>query len=205
MNHDKFTKKKNSAIKEGFKSAKKKAKKEKAAAIDKRFEEKRQQRAAMFAEAERQASGRAEPIPKKEAGPHGKPEAKFNNVPATAKQQGDKKSGFKHRSGEKVFNTAKAAARPTPKPKSTTTPASDKPKTESRPGEMPLNKFLAHCGVTSRRDAVSVIKEGKIKVNNTVVLEPAFKVTDKDEVTFNGKRLYVSKNMVYILLNKPKD
>jgi 23S rRNA pseudouridine2605 synthase len=205
MNHDKFTKKKNSAIKEGFKSAKKKAKKEKAAAIDKRFEDKRQQRAAMFAEAERQASGKTSPAAKK--APDGKekserPEPRFNNEPLTSKPAKDKKPEFKRRSGEKVFNTAKAAARPTPKKGPA---ASDKPKVEGRPGEMPLNKYLAHCGVTSRRDAVSVIKEGKVKVNDAVILEPAFKVIDKDAVTYNGKRLYVSKNMVYILLNKPKD
>ena len=72
-------------------------------------------------------------------------------------------------------------------------------------GEMPLNKFLAHCGVCSRRDAVTIIKEGKVKVNDVVVLEPAFKVSGKDKVKHNGKDLFVSKNLVYILLNKPKD
>lgn len=71
--------------------------------------------------------------------------------------------------------------------------------------QMPLNKFLAHCGVCSRRDAVTLIKEGKVKVNNTVVLEPAFKVSEKDDISFNGKKIFVTKNLVYILLNKPKD
>ena len=71
--------------------------------------------------------------------------------------------------------------------------------------EMPLNKFIAHCGVGSRRDAVPLIKEGKITVNGNVITEPGFKVTDKDVVMFNGKKLFVTKNMVYILLNKPKD
>jgi 23S rRNA pseudouridine2605 synthase len=71
--------------------------------------------------------------------------------------------------------------------------------------EMPLNKYLAHCGVTSRRDAVSLIIDGKVSVNKKVITQPAFKVSEKDEVIFNGKRLYVTKNLVYILLNKPKD
>lgn len=70
---------------------------------------------------------------------------------------------------------------------------------------MPLNKFLAHCGVCSRRDAVAFIKNEKIKVNNTVVTEPGYKVQPADEVKFNGKKLFVTKNLVYILLNKPKD
>ena len=76
---------------------------------------------------------------------------------------------------------------------------------DSDTSQMPLNKFLAHCGVTSRRDAVSLITDGKVSVNKVIVTEPAFKVSDKDEVVFNGKRLFVTKNLVYILLNKPKD
>lgn len=86
--------------------------------------------------------------------------------------------------------------------------ASSKPvtfKKEETGGAMPLNKFLAHCGVCSRRDAVALIKEEKVKVNGTIITEPGHKVTDKDEVKFNGKRIYVQKELVYILLNKPKD
>ncbi|MGI8583205.1 MAG: pseudouridine synthase [Chitinophagaceae bacterium] len=71
--------------------------------------------------------------------------------------------------------------------------------------EMPLNKFIAHCGVGSRREAVPLIKDGKITLNGNVITEPGFKVTDKDVVMFNGKKLFVTKNRVYILLNKPKD
>ena len=70
---------------------------------------------------------------------------------------------------------------------------------------MPLNKYVAHCGICSRRDAVPIIKEGKIKVNNEVILEPGFKVSPTDEVFFAGKKIIPEKNLVYILLNKPKD
>jgi 23S rRNA pseudouridine2605 synthase len=71
-------------------------------------------------------------------------------------------------------------------------------------GEMPLNKYIAHCGLCSRRKAVDYVKEGKVTVNGTVVTEPAFKVTTKDQVTVNSKKLSIQKNLVYILLNKPK-
>jgi 23S rRNA pseudouridine2605 synthase len=71
--------------------------------------------------------------------------------------------------------------------------------------EMPLNKFLAHCGVTSRRDAVQLITSGKVSVNKKIITQPAFKVNEKDDVFYNGKKLHVTKNLVYILLNKPKD
>ena len=87
-------------------------------------------------------------------------------------------------------------------PKKTTSKPAD---TKTTDIAMPLNKFLAHCGVASRREAVTFITEGKIKVNKEVVTEPGYKVQPTDEVIFNGKKLYVTKNLVYILLNKPKD
>lgn len=78
-------------------------------------------------------------------------------------------------------------------------------KNNSSNAEMPLNKFIAHCGITSRRDAVSLITKGKITVNKKIITQPAFKVNEKDDVFYNGKKLFVTKNLVYILLNKPKD
>jgi 23S rRNA pseudouridine2605 synthase len=72
-------------------------------------------------------------------------------------------------------------------------------------GIMPLNKFMAHCGVCSRRDAVDLITSGKVKINGTIATEPGYKVKQSDEVIYNGKKLFVTKNLVYILINKPKD
>ncbi len=71
--------------------------------------------------------------------------------------------------------------------------------------QMPLNKYIAHCGVCSRRDAVELIKDGKVKVNNDTITEPGYKVAERDEVKVSGKKVYPVKNLVYILLNKPKD
>ena len=70
---------------------------------------------------------------------------------------------------------------------------------------MPLNKYLAHSGVCSRRDAVEIIKSGKVNVNGEVVTEPGHKISPTDAVIFNGKKLHPVKDLVYILLNKPKD
>lgn len=102
---------------------------------------------------------------------------------------------------------AKANAAPVKNARQKNTPAAAPviKKTVAPDAQMPLNKFLAHCGVCSRREAVDVIKAEKVKVNGTVVTEPAFKVSEQDEVFFNGKKLFVTKNLVYILLNKPKD
>jgi 23S rRNA pseudouridine2605 synthase len=76
-----------------------------------------------------------------------------------------------------------------------------KPETEN----MPLNKFIAHCGICSRRDAAELVKEGKVKVNNEAITEPGHKISAKDDIRVNGKKVSLAKNLVYILLNKPKD
>ena len=70
---------------------------------------------------------------------------------------------------------------------------------------MPLNKFIAHAGICGRREAAEIVKKGMVKVNNELVTEPGHKVSAKDEVKVNGKKVFLAKNLVYILLNKPKD
>ena len=70
---------------------------------------------------------------------------------------------------------------------------------------MPLNKYISHAGVCARREAAELVKKGVIKVNGKVITEPGHKVSSKDEVFVNGKKVFLSKNLVYILLNKPKD
>jgi 23S rRNA pseudouridine2605 synthase len=70
---------------------------------------------------------------------------------------------------------------------------------------MPLNKFVAYGGVCSRRDAVELIKGGKVKVNGELILEPGHKVAPSDLVSVSGKPVKRVNNLVYILLNKPKD
>ena len=71
--------------------------------------------------------------------------------------------------------------------------------------QMPLNKYIAHSGVCSRRDAAELIKSGKVKLNGEVVTEPGRKVLEKDVVTVANKKVYPVADLVYILLNKPKD
>ncbi len=70
---------------------------------------------------------------------------------------------------------------------------------------MPLNKFIAHAGICGRREAAELVKEGKVTVNGDKVFEPGYKVTGKDKVIVKGKQVFLQKNAVYILLNKPKD
>ncbi|MBC7850642.1 MAG: rRNA pseudouridine synthase [Chitinophagaceae bacterium] len=71
--------------------------------------------------------------------------------------------------------------------------------------QMPLNKYLAHAGICSRRDAADIVKSGKVMVNDQKITEPGYKVKHGDEVKVAGKKITAQKNLVYILLNKPKD
>lgn len=152
--------KNNAAIKEKHKQDKKRVKKERAAGIEKHFEEKRVARTRGFEN---------KPVPEKRTDKRQKYPQNKTEIPVKSPSAGET---FKKSSGYP---------------------------------EMPLNKFLAHCGVTSRRDAVTLIIEGKVSVNKKITTQPAFKVNEKDDVFYNGKKLYVTKNLVYILLNKPKD
>lgn len=67
-----------------------------------------------------------------------------------------------------------------------------------------LQKFLANCGVASRRKCEELILDGKISVNGEIVKELGIKIDPTvDKVTYCGKYVQNIKNMVYILLNKP--
>ena len=84
-------------------------------------------------------------------------------------------------------------------------PKSQIPNPKSQTDIMPLNKFIAHAGISGRREAAEIVKQGLVKVNNQVITEPGHKVSGKDEIRVNGKKIFLAKNLVYILLNKPKD
>jgi 23S rRNA pseudouridine2605 synthase len=66
-----------------------------------------------------------------------------------------------------------------------------------------LNKFLAHAGISSRREADTLIQAGLVKVNGKVVTEMGHKVGPGDEVRYNDA-IVRSEKKVYLLLNKPK-
>lgn len=66
-----------------------------------------------------------------------------------------------------------------------------------------LQKVIAQSGVTSRRKAEELIKEGKVKVNGVVVTELGTKVSSKDEIAVND-RIIEKEVKEYYLLNKPR-
>lgn len=71
--------------------------------------------------------------------------------------------------------------------------------------EMRLHKYLAHCGVASRRKAETLIEAGIVSVNGSIVTEQGLIIdTEKDRVAVNGEPVR-QETKVYVLLHKPKD
>ena len=69
--------------------------------------------------------------------------------------------------------------------------------------EMRLQRYLAQCGVASRRSAEVMISEGRVTVNGSVVTEMGTKVSGRDQVCVDGKPVRPERNKIYIMINKP--
>lgn len=68
-----------------------------------------------------------------------------------------------------------------------------------------LQKYMARCGVASRREAENIILDGRVKVNKKIVTELGVKVDeDNDKVFLDGELIKPEKKLYYIMLNKPK-
>lgn len=67
-----------------------------------------------------------------------------------------------------------------------------------------LQKYLAECGVASRRKCEEYILQGKVQVNGKTVTELGTKINpQKDKIKFENKEIQKEKKNIYILLNKP--
>jgi 23S rRNA pseudouridine2605 synthase len=68
-----------------------------------------------------------------------------------------------------------------------------------------LQKIISRAGITSRRQAEVLIREGRVKVNGLVERELGAKADpDRDEVSVDGKRILVLPEQVYFMLHKPE-
>ena len=68
-----------------------------------------------------------------------------------------------------------------------------------------LNQFLSRSGISSRRDADELIKTGKIKVNGKPVRTLGVKVDSaKDKIEFQNQEVIITREKVYLALNKPR-
>ncbi len=70
---------------------------------------------------------------------------------------------------------------------------------------MRINKYIASCGIASRRKAEELILENRVKVNGKVINELSLKIDEKkDKVEVDGKIIGLEEELVYIMLNKPE-
>jgi len=69
---------------------------------------------------------------------------------------------------------------------------------------MRLQVALAHAGLASRRRSADLVRQGKVKVNGRVVLEPGFRVDPARDIITCGRERCVPEKPIYILLNKPR-
>ena len=71
-------------------------------------------------------------------------------------------------------------------------------------GKVRLQKFLAECGVASRRKSEELIEQGKVRVNGKIASIGDKINPKKDTVTVSGKKIVKSKSFTYIMLHKPR-
>lgn len=191
-NFDKFANpKKGSAIKEAFRQEKKKVKLEARAAGEEMRKKKIEKMRGINSEKEN-----------KDQAPRFKQQdksgSKYEGRSSNKSEVRNRESGVKGNSQT-----------PDPKRQTKQTPDSIPNARDQTPNAalavMPLNKYIAHSGVCGRREAAELVKEGKVTVNGDKIFEPGYKVSGADKVNVKGKQVFLQKNAVYILLNKPKD
>ncbi|MDD3765772.1 MAG: pseudouridine synthase [Eubacteriales bacterium] len=69
--------------------------------------------------------------------------------------------------------------------------------------EIRLQKYIADCGIASRRKAEEMILQKRVAVNGEIVTQLGTKVGQDDVVTVDGQRIKPTSKKVYVLLNKP--
>jgi len=69
---------------------------------------------------------------------------------------------------------------------------------------MRINKYIAACGVCSRRKAEEYILSGRVRINDMVVSILSADVKENDEVFLDEKKIELESKYVYLMLNKPR-
>jgi 23S rRNA pseudouridine2605 synthase len=67
-----------------------------------------------------------------------------------------------------------------------------------------LAKYIARCGISSRRDAEEIILEGRVSVNKKIITDLAFNVDDSDTVSINGINIDFIDEVRMFLMHKPR-
>ena len=70
---------------------------------------------------------------------------------------------------------------------------------------MRINKYLAHCGVASRRKAEALILDGRITVNGRIIRDLSVTISEGDKVRLDESLVKIPQNFEYYILHKPKE
>ena len=193
-NFDKFANQtRGSAVKEAFRQEKKKIKQE-ARAAGEEMRQKKLDKKRGIDTSDKETKPQQTKFRPQDKGKPGVPTKKYEVRGTKKSEVRSEKSGVKN---QNISNPT------TQTPDAKLLPAQPGPNSDL--SVMPLNKFIAHAGVCGRREAAELVKEGKATVNGDKIFEPGYKVTSNDKVTVKGKQVFLQRNAVYILLNKPKD
>ncbi len=69
-----------------------------------------------------------------------------------------------------------------------------------------INRFLAQCGIASRRRAEELVLGGRVEINRKTIRDLATRVDPScDSVSVDGRPVTLSRGYVYLVMNKPKD
>lgn len=69
---------------------------------------------------------------------------------------------------------------------------------------MRISKYIAHCGICSRRSAEPAVIDGRVKVNGKIIRELSAQVQPDDIVELDGKPIFPEERHTYIMLYKPE-
>jgi 23S rRNA pseudouridine2605 synthase len=76
-------------------------------------------------------------------------------------------------------------------------------KTEENTG-IRINKYLASCGLCSRREADKMIDAGRVQVNGEIITQMGMKIQPNDLVLVDDKPVDNNQEQIYMLYNKPR-
>ena len=180
-----YNKKRNSAIKEAFRQEKKAAKRERKAAIEQHFEQRRQARGYQPAHPTGKGPFRPDAVSPSN-GPFRPDTAASSKRPSRPDAKGPIPPGSPVPAAPDARRSKSTPHPATVSPKALT-PSGAKASGEDA-GQLPLNKYIAHGGICSRRDAAELIRQGKVTVNGQPITEPGTKVSPTDLVKVAGKK-----------------
>jgi 23S rRNA pseudouridine2605 synthase len=68
-----------------------------------------------------------------------------------------------------------------------------------------LQKILSQAGIASRRASEQLMRDGRVTVNGTTILELGTKAdASRDDIRVDGRRIKIPERHLYLLLNKPR-